>query len=170
MNTAGRVARRIRRLPTSGPPRRALPPPPPPPQDHFNAPLYTFKAFAIATTIIMSTATASVAGVMAYLDVNNTTEFAACMRTWVSQSMPLLTAKIYRYPTSLDTVPGDTVLQAASTTQSESCTPTTFDHDAACQRLADAFDNGGFDVWAEAAARELEAEMEVERARKRTMN
>ncbi|KAG6369186.1 hypothetical protein JVT61DRAFT_1345 [Boletus reticuloceps] len=162
MNTAGRVARRIRRLPTSGP-RRALQPPPP--QDHFNAPLYTFKAFAIATTIIMSTATASVAGVMAYLDVHNTTEFAARMRTWVSQSMPLLTAKIYRYPTSLDTV-----LQAASTTQSESCTPTTFDHDAAITRLADAFDKGGFDVWAEAAARELEAEMEVERARKRTMN
>lgn len=161
----GRVARRVPQRPgpaiTPGAPK----------QDHFNAPLYTFKAFAIATAIVMSTATASVAGVMAYLDVRTvspshntlipltmpqTTEFAAHMRAWVSQSMPLLTAKIYRH----DPPP-------APTPHHESRTPTTFDHHKAEQRLAAAFDNGGFDAWAEAAARELEAELEVERARKR---
>ena len=83
-------------------------------------------------------------------DRPQTTEFAARMRTWVSHSMPLLTAKIYRRTTP------------------QHQTPTTFDHDAAEQRLADAFDGGGFDAWAEAAARELEAEAEAERARKRT--
>ncbi|KAI9458054.1 hypothetical protein HD554DRAFT_2177455 [Boletus coccyginus] len=118
-------------------------------------------AFAIATAIVMSTATASVAGVMAYLDVRNTAEFAAHMRAWVPHSMPLLTAKIYRHPSSLDPVP-------APTPHHESPTPTTFDHHEAEQRLAAAFDNGGFDAWAEAAARELEAETEVERARKHT--
>ncbi|KAF8555629.1 hypothetical protein OG21DRAFT_1483767 [Imleria badia] len=141
---AGQVLRRIR------------PRPLPPPQDTFNAPLYTFKAFAIATAIVVSTASASVAGVMAYLDVRNTTEFAARMRTCVAQSMPILTAKIYRRPTSEDDPPG----------QHDSST--TFDYDAAQQRLADAFDKGGFDPWAEAAARELEAESEIERARKHT--
>lgn len=40
-------------------------------QDRFNAPLYTLGAFAIATAIVISSATASVAGVMAYLDVRN---------------------------------------------------------------------------------------------------
>jgi hypothetical protein len=80
-----------------------------------------------------------------------TTEFAARMRTWVPHAMPLLTAKIYRR-------------DAAAPRQ----TPTAFDHDAAERRLADAFDGGGFDAWAEVAVSELEAEVEVERARKRT--
>ena len=142
---------------------------PPPPSDHFNGPLYSLKAFAIATAIVASGATASVAGVMAYLDVRNvshpqhphppltdaqTTEFAARMRTVVPRTMPLLTAKIYRH-------------DAESTPRHA---PTTFDHDAAEQRLANAFDDGGFDAWAEAAASELEAEADVERARKRTMS
>lgn len=82
--------------------------------------------------------------------------------------MPLLTAKIYRRPTSRDSVPGDPVLLAASAPQHESFTPTTFDHDAAEQRLAEAFDKGGLDAWTEIAARELEAEIEVERSRKHT--
>ena len=80
--------------------------------------------------------------------------------------MPLLTAKIYRRPTSQDSVPDDPVLIAAQ--HQSSTTTTTFNHDAAQQRLADAYDRGGFDAWAEAAARELEAETEVDRARKRT--
>ena len=90
------------------------------------------------------------------------------MRTWVSHSMPRLTAKIYRRPTSHDSIPGDPVLLAASAPQHDPSTPTTFDHDAAQQRLAEAFDEGGFDAWAEAAAREMEAEIEAERFRKRT--
>lgn len=77
--------------------------------------------------------------------------------------MPLLTAKIYRRPTSHD---GDPVLFAASTPPHESSTPTVFDHDAAQQRLAEVFDNGGFDAWAEAVARDMEAEIEVERSQR----
>ncbi|KAG9311943.1 hypothetical protein JVU11DRAFT_8204 [Chiua virens] len=134
--------------------------------DPFNAPLYGFKAFAIATTAVMSSAAASVAGVMAYLDVRDTTEFAARMRMLVSQSMPLLTAKIYRRPTSIDSVPGDPVLIAALAPQNLLSSPTTFDHDAAQQRLSEAFDKGGFDAWAEAVAKETEAEIEMERFRK----
>lgn len=187
------VFQMFRRYATIGtvPPRRRggrlapLPTPrapsPSPIQDTFNAPFYTLKAFAIATAIVLSTASASVAGVMAYLDVHNvghpttrpsnptyrpqTTEFAARMRTIVSQSMPILTAKIYRRPTSLDSVPDDPVLFAASHLPS---TSETFGHDAAQQRLADAFDKGSFDAWAETAVRELEAEIEVERTRQST--
>lgn len=80
--------------------------------------------------------------------------------------MPLLTARIYRRPTSHDSVDGDPVLLAASTLQHEPSIPTTFDHDAAQQRLADAFDKGGFDAWAEVAAREMEVETEVQRSQK----
>ena len=79
--------------------------------------------------------------------------------------MPLLTAKIYRRPTRRDSAPGDPVLLAP---QHAPSTTFSFDHDAAQQRLAEAFDKGGLDAWTEAAAREMEAEMEVERARKRT--
>ncbi|KAH0834640.1 hypothetical protein J3R83DRAFT_10149 [Lanmaoa asiatica] len=155
--------RRVRRFPSVA---HTPIPPSASERDRFNAPLYTFKAFAIATAIVMSSATASVAGVMAYMDVRNTPEFAARMRTLVPRSMPLLTAKIYRRPTSHDSVPDDPVLLAASTPQHPFSTPTTFDHDAAQQRLAEAFDNGGFSAWAEAAAREMEAEVEVERFQK----
>ena len=79
VSTAPPPRRRARQGPSS---RAPLPPPPfvqhavsapvsPSDQDRFNAPLYTLKAFAIATAIVMSTATASVAGAMAYLDVRN---------------------------------------------------------------------------------------------------
>lgn len=48
-----------------GPPPRRLPP------AHFNAPLHSLGAFAVATAIVVSGASASVAGVMAYLDIRN---------------------------------------------------------------------------------------------------
>lgn len=79
-----------------------------------------------------------------------TTEFAARMRTCVAQSMPVLAAKIYRRHDG-------PALESP---------PPAYDHDAAQQRLADAFDKGGFDAWAEVAAKELEVETEVERAKK----
>ena len=69
--------RRASRVVLPAPPRPRPGPAPAPirpnvsAQDRFNAPLYTFKAFAIATAIVMSSATASVAGIMAYLDVRN---------------------------------------------------------------------------------------------------
>ncbi|KAF8546856.1 hypothetical protein OG21DRAFT_1501810 [Imleria badia] len=116
----------------------------------------------------MATASASIAGVMAYLDIRDATEFATRMRTWVSQSMPLLTAEIYRRPTSQDSVLDVPVLIAAQ--HRSSTLMTTFDHDAAEQRLADACDRGGFGAWAEAAAWELEAETEVENTRRASAN
>lgn len=79
--------------------------------------------------------------------------------------MPLLTAKIYRHPTPRDSVDGDPVLLAASKPRQESSIPTAIDQDAAQQRLAEAFDKGGLDAWAEAVAREMQAETEVERSR-----
>ncbi|KAG8216280.1 hypothetical protein J3R82DRAFT_6337 [Butyriboletus roseoflavus] len=134
-------------------------------QDRFNAPLYTFKAFAIATAIVMSSATASVAGIMAYLDVRNQSLLHACehgyhnpCRCWQLKSIV--------FPTFHDSVDGDPVLLAAATPRHESSTPTAFNEDAAQQRLAEAFDKGGFDAWGEAAAREMEAETEVERSRR----
>lgn len=64
---------RIRRPPAPSVARTVSAPTPPraSEQDRFNAPLYTLKAFAIATAIVMSSATASVAAVMACLDVRN---------------------------------------------------------------------------------------------------
>lgn len=82
--------------------------------------------------------------------------------------MPLLTAKIYRRPTARDSDVHDDPVLIAAATLTPQVVPAV-DHDAAEQRLANAFDEGGLDAWTEAVAREMEAETEVERGRKNKM-
>lgn len=96
--------------------------------------------------------------------VIQTTEFAARMRTWVSHTMPVFTAQIHRRLTPQDSLPNVPLYSGSSISYVESSTLTPFDHDAAESRLAEAFDEGGFDAWVEAAAREMEVEAEVERS------
>ncbi|KIK91719.1 hypothetical protein PAXRUDRAFT_830580 [Paxillus rubicundulus Ve08.2h10] len=100
---------------------------------------------------------------MAYLGVRDTAEFATRMRTWVSQTMPVLTAQIHRRLTPQDSLPNVPLYSGPSTSYVEPSTLMPFDHDGAESRLAEAFEEGGFDAWVEAAAREMEVEAEVER-------
>ncbi|KAF8836049.1 hypothetical protein BDN67DRAFT_974661 [Paxillus ammoniavirescens] len=137
----------------------------PPSVDQFNAPLHSLKAFTIATALVVGGAAASITGIMAYLGVSDTTEFAARMRTWVSHTMPVLTAQIHRRLTPSDSL-SNMSLPSTSYAYVESPALTPFDHDAAESRLAEAFEEGGFDAWVEAAAREMEVEAEVERSRR----
>ncbi|KAF9237725.1 hypothetical protein BU15DRAFT_48289, partial [Melanogaster broomeanus] len=148
-------------------PQRILPKEPAIEEDQFNAPLHSLKAFMIATTLVMSGAAASVAGIMSYLGVSDTAEFAARMRTWVSNTMPVLTAQIHRRLTPQDSLPNVLLYSGPSTSHvgSSSALPP-FDHDEAEKRLAEAFDKGGFDGWVEVAAKEMEAEAEAERSRR----
>ncbi|KIJ11832.1 hypothetical protein PAXINDRAFT_171579, partial [Paxillus involutus ATCC 200175] len=116
----------------------------PPSIDQFNAPLHSLKAFTIATALVMGGAAASITGIMAYLGVRDTTEFAARMRTWVSHTMPVFTAQIHRRLTPQDSLPNVPLYSGSSISYVESSTLTPFDHDAAESRLAEAFDEGGF--------------------------
>ncbi|KAF8550999.1 hypothetical protein OG21DRAFT_1487329 [Imleria badia] len=92
--------------------------PPQLPQDTFNAPLYTLKAFAIVTAIVVSitSTSGSIAGVMAYLGVRNVID------------KPFHSTRVLAYPQT-----------------TEFAAHPTFDHDAAEQRLVNVFDKGGFD-------------------------
>ncbi|KIM69364.1 hypothetical protein SCLCIDRAFT_1207760 [Scleroderma citrinum Foug A] len=157
-------------------------------EDSFNGPLYTLKALAVATAIVAAGASASVFGVMAYMDVNDTSGFATRMRFWVMSNLPVLSERIYRRPESKDDERVTPLFRSSSI--SDPSSPTTepppswvsasslsgtlgphstippFDMAAAQARLAAAYDRGGFYAWGEAALKELEAEAEAERARK----
>ncbi|KIJ58095.1 hypothetical protein HYDPIDRAFT_120002, partial [Hydnomerulius pinastri MD-312] len=88
--------------------------------------------------------------------------------------MPVLSAQIHRRLTPEDSLPHTPLYSAESAprvgTAQTDCTiqegMTVFDHEAAEERLGDAFDRGGFNAWAEAAMREMEAEAEVERVKR----
>ncbi|KAH7886498.1 hypothetical protein F5I97DRAFT_1867460 [Phlebopus sp. FC_14] len=146
--------------------------------DDFSGALYTLKALAIATAIVAASAAASIAGVMTWMGVNDIAEFSERTRTWVASVMPVLSTQIHRRLTPTDNThsrrsasqpaPPNTLLPpppSAHVTTETLHPSTTFNHEASQDRLAAAYDKGGFYAWLETATKEMEAEAEVERAR-----
>ncbi|KAJ6577082.1 hypothetical protein B0H10DRAFT_925940 [Mycena sp. CBHHK59/15] len=135
-----------------------VPPPPPDPNDNFNAAFYTFKAFGTATLIVGSIAFGGIWGLRRYLDVDNAEDFGVEMRLAVMDRMPLLASRMHNalQPPS----PSEIASERLSEQQLQSEWPWTWDD--AQERLSAAFDKGGLGAWADAAAREVEAEAKVE--------
>lgn len=162
-------------------------------QDSFNGSLYTLKALAVATAIVCASGSASVFGVMTYLDVHNTSEFATRMRLWVIATFPFLSGRIHRKPEAKDLealtplfpskdVNGfsDYPSPQTSSLPSLASSPSSempahphisppYDVAESQTRLQAAYDRGGFYALVEAALKELEADAETERARKVAM-
>ncbi|KAJ7671933.1 hypothetical protein B0H17DRAFT_191422 [Mycena rosella] len=131
-----------------------VPPPPPDPNDNFNAALYTFKAFGAATLIVSSLALAGILGLRAYFDTDNAADFGAKMRREIMLRMPLLAQ---RMRSALGPPADDTPSPSPSQSQ-----PEPWKADEAEARLGAAYDAGGLGAWADAAAREVEAEARLE--------
>ena len=111
-------------------------------------------------------------------------EFAMLMRQTVLTKMPILASRIHR-PTESDiplpTAPFTTSTSPSSagslstslaspisteSIPSENVSIEAWSWSAAQARLSQAYDNGGFQGWAEAALQELEAEAEIERRKR----
>ncbi|KAG1723526.1 uncharacterized protein EDB91DRAFT_1255599 [Suillus paluster] len=161
----------IRSRPTSQPILRGVPAHPPPlnlpvsntdsGEQFFNAPLYTFKAFSIATALVTLGATASIWGVMKALNARDTNEFAERLRHAVLTKLPVLSYRIYR-PAEPHQDGGDD----SSLAENSASEPVEWNWKEAEERLREAFDKGGFYSWASAALVEVEAEATVERTRR----
>ncbi|OCH86307.1 hypothetical protein OBBRIDRAFT_783457 [Obba rivulosa] len=141
-----------------------------PPTDDFNGAVYCAKAFGVATLLVGTGAGAVILGVRTTLGVNTTQEFAERMRTIMVTKMPVLSSRIHRSPEVTDgpaSVHSSTTPSAGSQPRVEAHGNTLqWSWPDAQQRLADAWDKGGFSGWADAAMRELEAEAHAERARR----
>ncbi|KAJ7724986.1 hypothetical protein DFH07DRAFT_854342 [Mycena maculata] len=128
-----------------------VPAAPPDPKDNFNSAFYTFKAFGAATLIVGSLAVGGIWGLTRFLDVDNTEDFGVEMRRAVMERMPLLALRMRNALGSSD-----------STAKPKSHSEPPWAWDDAEGRLAAAFDKGGLGAWADAAAREVEAEAKLE--------
>ncbi|KIM85554.1 hypothetical protein PILCRDRAFT_337125 [Piloderma croceum F 1598] len=117
--------------------------------DEFNAPLYTAKAFGIATLIVAVCASAAVWSVKTSLDVKDTREFGDRTRDAVIKQLPYLSHRIYRRPNSDS---------EASSSAPNSDVDTEWKWTEADERLNKALDEGGPSAWAEALVAELEHE------------
>ncbi|KAH7910971.1 hypothetical protein BJ138DRAFT_1151759 [Hygrophoropsis aurantiaca] len=131
-------------------------------EDSFNAPLYTFKAFSIATALVTTGAIVSMWGIKTLAGASDTKQFADRMRHAVLTKMPILSSRIHRPPEE-DSEEQESEPSQSNTTNS----PVEWNWSDAEQRLKNAFDRGGFYGWATAAVDEVEAEAHVERAKRR---
>ncbi|KAI0047731.1 hypothetical protein FA95DRAFT_1518689 [Auriscalpium vulgare] len=145
-------------------------------QDDFNGALYTLKAFSIATAAVTFGGATLILGVKAYLGVKDTQEFASVMRQILLSKMPGLSARIHR-PTTSEPAPPFPITSSHAPSPPPSHSPdaqatraagesATWTWSEAQQRLSEAFEGGGLSRWAEVAAGELEAEAQVERAKR----
>jgi len=148
-------------------------------EDSFSDVLYSFKAFSIATAVVVAGGAASVWGVKTYLGVKDTQEFASAMRLTLRNKWPFLISRIHRTSDSTQLSP-PVSLPVTASTGSELEPPDGsslmtaepdvkgWDWPEAQARLAAAYERGGVSQFAEAAIGELEAELELER-RKRSL-
>ncbi|KAG6853552.1 hypothetical protein C0991_003344 [Blastosporella zonata] len=119
--------------------------------------VYAGKAFAIATGIVTVGGVALTLGVKSLMGVEDTKEFAARMRTLVWRGLPGLTHQIHRPPEEDDLgVPVSRSMEPDPTWKWEE----------AEKRMQDAYDKGGFPAWIQTAMKEMEDELNVERARR----
>ncbi|KAA1477440.1 hypothetical protein DENSPDRAFT_828761 [Dentipellis sp. KUC8613] len=142
------------------------------PDDLFNAPLYTLKAFSIATGLVVVGGVATVWEVKTYLGVRDTKEFAARMRYTLLTSMPFLASRIHRPPSS-EPLPPTSPFSSPDTSEAPSASSATspemsepWSWSAAQARLSKAYEAGGIAGWMEAAAVEMEMEADIERRKR----
>ncbi|KNZ73709.1 hypothetical protein J132_10380, partial [Termitomyces sp. J132] len=119
--------------------------------------LWAGKAFAIATGIVTVGGIALVFAVQSSMGVKDTKEFADRMRTLVWRGLPGLTSQIHR--------PSDENDQGLPISESLEPDPT-WKWEEAERRLQASYQQGGFSAWIETAMKELQDEVNIERARR----
>ncbi|KAF9456428.1 hypothetical protein BDZ94DRAFT_1315165 [Collybia nuda] len=122
----------------------------------FSTAIYAGKAFGIATGIVTVSAVALTLGVKNVMGVQDTQEFAQRMRLAVWRRLPSLTSKIHRPPDSDED--GGSVIDSEP--------DPTWNWPDAEKRLQVAYEQGGLPAWLQAAMKEMEAELNVERAKR----
>jgi len=120
--------------------------------DDFNSPLYTARAFGLATLIVALCASTAVWSVKTTLDVKDTQEFADQMRHIILTKLPSFSRRIHRRPLDGDD-DGESPVSAP-----DSDADLDWKWSEAEERLETALDKGGPYAWAEAAMREMEHE------------
>ncbi|PCH44642.1 hypothetical protein WOLCODRAFT_123878 [Wolfiporia cocos MD-104 SS10] len=137
---------------------------------NFNGALLSAGAFGIATAIVSVGAGLTLWGVKTSLGVSNAQEFADRVRALIIERMPLLSSRIHRRiqredeTSELRLGPPTTPSSHIHVEPASGAAEWTW-HDAE-KRLKAAFQQDGIVGWAEAALQELEAEGELERAKR----
>ncbi|TFK33645.1 hypothetical protein BDQ12DRAFT_738659 [Crucibulum laeve] len=130
--------------------------------------MYAGKAFAIATGLVTVFGVGLTLGVSSFMGVNNAHDFGQRMRAIMWATLPSLSARIHRSP---ETQEEHQALRLALSSGMDSVTSSSVIDDSwtweeAEKRLQKAYDEGGFPLWMQAALREMEAEVEVERRKR----
>jgi len=148
----------------------------------FNGALYSLKAFGIATALVVAGGAAGVWGVKTYLGAKNAQEFASTMRLTILDKWPLLTSRIHRSAVSDSTVQFPRPVASSESLDDPRYRSSAdegsgglevemdggeWNWPAAQARLVAAYERGGVTQIAEVVARELEAELEHERRKRR---
>ncbi|KAI0074226.1 hypothetical protein K474DRAFT_1677270 [Panus rudis PR-1116 ss-1] len=133
-----------------------------------DGPFLAAKAFGIATLFVGVGAVITVTGVKAFLGVENTQQFADCMRKYVLLYMPALSSRIHRplEPADVDPNAPSNIALTNSTPSPSEKGDAEWTWSAAEERLRNAFEKDGIVAWAETAIRELEAEGQLERTKR----
>jgi len=137
------------------------------PDDSFNAVTHTLKAFSLATLLVGSGAFIGLWSIRTFFDVHDVHEFGDQMRLLVSTRMPVLYARIHK-ALRPEEISSPSLCSAEDTVPSSHRSKWTWSE--AEERLRAAFDKGGLEEWARAAAVETEQEAKaVNEERKRLM-
>lgn len=137
-------------------------------EDNYSGPLAALKALGIATCIVGTGALASIFTIRAIMGVDTVEEFANAMRTNVQKIAPALLSRIYRQ-TPADETPISILSGSSAANSLDSIPiPEVDDREGTWEeRLSKAFNEGGLEAWMEAAGKELERDVSIERNRKR---
>ncbi|KAF9444729.1 hypothetical protein P691DRAFT_806943 [Macrolepiota fuliginosa MF-IS2] len=118
------------------------------------------KAFFIATTLVGVGATALVLAVQSLTGTYTVPDFARRMRYWTNKYLGGITDRIHRAPES------EEERRAALDVAPFGVGAEEWTWDDAEKRLRQAYDQGGFTLWAQVALREVETEARAERAKR----
>ncbi|PPQ71935.1 hypothetical protein CVT24_007909 [Panaeolus cyanescens] len=121
--------------------------------------LMAAKAFGIATALVVTGGVGLALGVKSLTGVQDAREFGQLMRTTLYSSLPSLSTQIRRSPESEEERLDSLRLVPLGTED-------TWSWPEAEKRLKRAYDEGGFPLWAQAALREMEAELRMERKKR----
>ncbi|KAF9057020.1 hypothetical protein BJ165DRAFT_2358 [Panaeolus papilionaceus] len=121
--------------------------------------LMAAKAFGIATALVVTGGVGLALGVKSLTGVQDAREFGQLMRTTMYTALPSLSSQIRRSPESEEERLDSLRLVPLGTED-------TWTWEEADARLKKAYDEGGFPLWAQAALREMEAELRTERKKR----
>ncbi|KAJ7596052.1 hypothetical protein C8J56DRAFT_394264 [Mycena floridula] len=129
---------------------------PSPDPDDFNRAFYAAKALGISTMIVATGATLTVWGVKSYMGIQDAQQFGDRMRAIIIPRIPDLSSRIHK---ALD--------PSSDPTLSPPVNVENWNWPDAEKRLNDIYEKEGAIAWAEAALREAEAEVQIEKKRRR---